>query len=903
MRLLIDCSLLTAGGGIQVGLSVIRHAVTEPGLTVALVASYEVARQLTASQVGSLAQFVCAQRPGRKEKIQLIRSCSHLERRFRPDATFTVFGPAYWRSNAPRLQGFALPRLIYPQDVRKERLTLPPLATMGEAIKRHYLRRASNESWVVETEVVRDRLCSAYAIPRNKVHVIPNSYSADLTGPGGPWPADGMVFIPASYYAHKNLEIVPDVARALADRGTLKKFVLTLDRESAAGRRISQRAEKLGVQAAIQLVGQVPVGNLPSYYAKASVVLLPTLLECSTAVYPESFLTRVPLVTSDRDFARSLCGEAALYADPHDATEIAQQISRILEDDQVRNRLIQEGARALRDRYLTPSEKWSKQLELLENVARERRSRQLYVRSRTKWAGPLPPYARTDNYVEVDVRALCKVQPLVDLYFVRPRSWRLVLNYLRDIGLTNTLRKVVSRKAEELRNDKALSVGYGAIAENDGNLRPVGFVAPAHPPVLTCVSLPRQLVFPAEALQLAFEDRTIALAQEQNAAADGALAGIAGWHPESGIELDHGRAEEIRLAALRVLAQVDWSSAKRVKVPGNARPQTTGNARLSSGRLSASLFGYGNYAKTVIIPNCEPIVSFDVIHEIDPTQLAGVRGNRVLTTEPVLSSEDELSSAVFVASYHHSHAPLAVEALKRGKAVVVEKPLATSSGQLDALCTQIRRSNAPFFGCFQRRYSRFNAIARRDLSAAAGAPISYHCIVYEVPLPASHWYRWPSSRSRLLSNGCHWVDHFLFLNDFSEVVQYRAEWLGPRCIFCTLTLRNGAVFTMALTEEGSPRIGVQEHVELRHAEYAVRIYNSTDYVSEGPFGLIRKVRVDKMESYRNMYSTIARRLRDGMPGDSVESIEASASVALMVEDALGGSLSCGKLSAVSAALP
>ncbi len=61
-----------------------------------------------------------------------------------------------------------------------------------------------------------------------------------------------------------------------------------------------------------------------------------------------------------------------------------------------------------------------------------------------------------------------------------------------------------------------------------------------------------------------------------------------------------------------------------------------------------------------------------------------------------------------------------------------------------------------------------NAIAREDLAAAPGQPMSCHCVVYEVPLPRRHWYRWPVSSDRLVSNGCHWVDHFLFLNGFAR---------------------------------------------------------------------------------------------------------------------------------------
>src|SRR4051812_37404395 len=110
MRVLLDCTLLTAGGGIQVGLSILRHAIGTSGLEIAAVCSWEVAKQLEPAEKASFELLVLANGPGRMEKIRLIRRCPEIEAKFRPDVVFTVFGPAYWKSKAPRLQGFAVPR-------------------------------------------------------------------------------------------------------------------------------------------------------------------------------------------------------------------------------------------------------------------------------------------------------------------------------------------------------------------------------------------------------------------------------------------------------------------------------------------------------------------------------------------------------------------------------------------------------------------------------------------------------------------------------------------------------------------------------------------------------------------------------------------------------------------------
>jgi len=166
--------------------------------------------------------------------------------------------------------------------------------------------------------------------------------------------------------------------------------------------------------------------------------------------------------------------------------------------------------------------------------------------------------------------------------------------------------------------------------------------------------------------------------------------------------------------------------------------------------------------------------------------------------------------------------------------------------------------------------------------------MSYHALVHEVTLPARHWYRWPASGSRLLSNGCHWIDHFLYLNDFAEVVSSGAR-RGPNGeLGCELTLANGAYFTMTLTDRGSDRLGVREHTELRVRDRTAVIEDMSHYRSEGPRGLIRDERFHRQWAHRAMYEAIAHRILAGKPGDTKHSVERTARAVLDLEAQLGG---------------
>jgi len=364
------------------------------------------------------------------------------------------------------------------------------------------------------------------------------------------------------------------------------------------------------------------------------------------------------------------------------------------------------------------------------------------------------------------------------------------------------------------------------------------------------------------------------------------LARVGGWSEWSGIELDESLAGDAGRACAATLAGAPWRDAARLDtsdgeiVTSVGGPKRVPAARGRGRRAPAVLVGFGNYAKTTLLPHVGRSLDIRAVHEIDPLQLGPKAPDAPIAwstdPEPDLSGFD----VVLAAGYHHTHAPLAAEALRRGKVAVVEKPLATTHEQLKRVDDAARSGGGRLFLCFQRRYSRLNDYAREDLGVAGGEPIDYHCVVFEEPLPARHWYSWPSSGSRLLSNGCHWIDHFLYLNGFAREQRLDVRSPRPDLINATVTLDNGAVFTMVLTDAGSRRVGVREHVELRAGEVTVRITDASKYEAESSTRRLRRASVNKLDAYRRMYRTIGERIADGLPGDDAEADLLSARLTL-----------------------
>jgi len=87
-----------------------------------------------------------------------------------------------------------------------------------------------------------------------------------------------------------------------------------------------------------------------------------------------------------------------------------------------------------------------------------------------------------------------------------------------------------------------------------------------------------------------------------------------------------------------------------------------------------------------------------------------------------------------------------------------------------------------------------------------GGPVSCFGIAYEIQLSPQHWYRWPNSGSRKISNDCYWIDSFLYLNDFSLVRQVEAVSLGEASTLIRIILGDEAVPSHSMTHQGSLRL-------------------------------------------------------------------------------------------------
>jgi len=114
-------------------------------------------------------------------------------------------------------------------------------------------------------------------------------------------------------------------------------------REGEFRRRTMMLIDALDLHRDVVFTDFVPAGNLPAFYSGAQVYVLPSLYEGFGLPVLEAMACGCPVITSNISSLPEVVGDAAIKVPPQDIDGLAQAISQVLENGQLRQELIAKG--------------------------------------------------------------------------------------------------------------------------------------------------------------------------------------------------------------------------------------------------------------------------------------------------------------------------------------------------------------------------------------------------------------------------------------------------------------------------------------------------------------------------------------------------------------------------------
>jgi len=352
---------------------------------------------------------------------------------------------------------------------------------------------------------------------------------------------------------------------------------------------------------------------------------------------------------------------------------------------------------------------------------------------------------------------------------------------------------------------------------------------------------------------------------------------------EPAYELVAGERNERAIAILIEYPEVS-APATRVELPA-AKPAAPARDTIRMG-----VIGAGQFAKAVLLPafrRCSG-VRFDVVctaSGLTSRKVAETYGARYCTSDAAEVIADDEIDAVLIATRHDMHAGLVMDALKAGKAVFVEKPLAISHESLAELATLLRSIEAPrLMVGFNRRFAPLAEQCHAFFTNRA-SPLFVTYRVNAGTFPPESWVFDPvHGGGRILGEVCHFIDTIAYLTDsmpvrvHAEEIRYSNEPAHRRdSLTITMRMQDGSVGTIHYLADGDPGLA-KEYFEAFGGRRAALLDNYRTLTLHSGNRRRRKRLMNQAKGHQQEVERFVSAIRSGapMPIDSESILAVSA---------------------------
>ncbi|MBO0724626.1 MAG: bi-domain-containing oxidoreductase [Blastocatellia bacterium] len=292
----------------------------------------------------------------------------------------------------------------------------------------------------------------------------------------------------------------------------------------------------------------------------------------------------------------------------------------------------------------------------------------------------------------------------------------------------------------------------------------------------------------------------------------------------------------------------------------------------SGGKLGVAVVGAGNLAKWEHLPNLRRISSVELRAICSTSGARGKSYARRFGAAYCASDYDEILrdpevDLVAIMTRREDHAAQALSALRAGKHVFIEKPMALTENECREVCRAVSETGRRLTVGFNRRFAPLYVEMKKRVSARHG-PLVIDVRVNSPGMTGDFWAADPRIGGATVGEACHFVDLLCWLTD-SEPVNVSAyclplngkEPVGSNNIAANLLFADGSIGNLTYCTVGGPT-SAGERVEVFAPGLAVAVENFKKITVQGRMLRARK-RWFPEKGYAAQIKALVEDLREG----------------------------------------
>ncbi len=301
----------------------------------------------------------------------------------------------------------------------------------------------------------------------------------------------------------------------------------------------------------------------------------------------------------------------------------------------------------------------------------------------------------------------------------------------------------------------------------------------------------------------------------------------------------------------------------------------TPSAARSSGEPALGVLGAGNYATAVFLPILQKVSGAQRVGIASAAGVTALHAAKRFGFSYASSSEDEIlnderTNTLVLLTRHQHHARQTLTALRLGKHVFCEKPLAIRPAELQQIGAALVDARSLVTVGFNRRFAPL-ARQMHAFFQQRAEPLAIHYRVNAGYLPLTHWLHDPEQGGgRIIGEGCHFVDFLTFLVG-APPVSVSAQGLpdGGRYrldnVQLTFTFADGSLGTVTYLANGDKALA-KERVEVFCAGQVAVLddFRSLELVKDGSRRVSRSL-LSQDKGHRAGWEAFLTAIRQGGP--------------------------------------